>query len=126
MSCTELHTGTLHMLPIEGEEQVKDFLKQKLIEKNPNKQEEYSKLDDWDDIFDELYYADINENFYLDREKWKVWEILNHKGYSDEDYIDEWEKQPNGDIKFITQFYNGGCCFDEAIQYGLQKVKGEQ
>lgn len=126
MSYTELHTGTLHMLPIEGEEQVKDFLKQKLIEKNPNKQEEYSKLDDWDDIFDELYYADINKNFYLDREKWKVWEILNHKEYSDEDYIDEWEKQPNGDIKFITQFYNGCCCFDEAIQYGLQEVKGEQ
>ena len=104
MSCTELHTGTLHILPIEGEEQVKDFLKQKLIEKNPNKQEEYSKLDDWDDIFDELYYADINDKFYWDREKWKVWEILNHKEYSDEDYIDEWEKLPNGDINFIVQF----------------------
>lgn len=72
MSYTELHTGTLHMLPIEGEEQVKDFLKQKLIEKNPNKQEEYSKLDDWGDIFDELYYADMNGNFYWDRKTWKV------------------------------------------------------
>lgn len=126
MSYTELHTGTLHMLPIEGEEQVKDFLKQKLIEKNPNKQEEYSKLDDWDDIFDELFYADMNGNFYWDRKTWKVWEILNHKEYSDEEYIDEWEKQPNGDIRFIVQFYNGGCCLDEAIQYGINKVKGEQ
>ena len=122
MSYTELHTGTLHMLPVEGEEHVKEFLKQQLIEKNPDKKEEYSQLDDWDDIFDELYYADINDNYYWDRKKWKIYEIINHKEYSDEEYIDEWEKQPNGDIKFITQFYNGGCVLDEVIEYGIESV----
>lgn len=122
MSYTELHTGTLHMLPIEGEEHVKEFLKQQLIEKNPDKKEEYSQLDKWDDIFDEIYYADINDNYYWDRKKWKLYEILNHKEYSDEEYIDEWEKQPNGDIKFITQFYNGGCGLDEVIEYGIESV----
>lgn len=126
MSYTELHTGTLHMLPIEGEENVKIFLKQQLIEKNPDKKEEYSQLDDWDDIFDELYYADINDNFYWDRKKWKIYEILNHKEYDDEEYIDEWEAQPNGDIKFITQFYNGGCCLDEVIEYGIEKVNKDE
>lgn len=122
MSYTELHTGTLHMLPIEGEEQVKEYLKQQLIENNPDKKEEYSQLYDWDDIYDELYFNDLNRKFYWDRKKWKVYEILHHKEYGDEEYIDEWERQPNGDIKFITQFYNGGCCFEEAIDYGIKRV----
>lgn len=122
MSYTELHTGILHLVPIEGEEQVKEYLKQQLIENKPDKTEEYSQLDDWDDICDELYYNDLNRKFYWDRKKWKVYEILHHKEYSDEEYIDEWERQPNGDIKFITQFYNGGCCFEEAIDYGIERV----
>lgn len=122
MSYTELHTGTLHMMPVEGEEKVKEYLKQQLIENNPDKKEEYSQLDDWDDIYDELYFNDLNRKFYWDRKKWKVYEILNHKEYSDEECIDEWERQPNGDIKFITQFYNGGCCFEEAIDYGIKRV----
>lgn len=122
MSYTELHTGILHKLPIEGEENIKEFFKQKLIEKNPNKQKEYSQLDDLDYIFDELYYADIVDNYYCNRKQFKLYEIINHKNYDDAKYIDEWEMQPNGDIKFITQFYNGGCCLDEAIEYALENL----
>lgn len=30
--------------------------------------------------------------------------------------------EANGDISFILEFYNGGCCFQEAIEIALNKM----
>lgn len=121
MSCTELHTGTLHKLPINTEEGIKTYLKNQLITKKPEKKEEILVLDDLQDIYDELYYADIHNDYYINYHKMEIYKIIDHKSYDDDDYIDDWEQLPDGDIKFITQFYNGGCCLDEVIESGLKR-----
>jgi hypothetical protein len=101
MSYTEFHTGTLEKIDfgrdLSREEKIKIL-----------KQEGYNieVEDDWIDICDSnLVY--INDEFYL---------IKDHFSGENSNDIAEGYLQPDGTIKFIAQFYNGGCGLEEVLE----------
>ena len=78
----------------------------------------------------QCYYEDYVE--YLRTEidthfvyKDELYEITEEEDLSDDD-IFEANKNPDGTINFIVQYYNGSCGFHEAIQRSLDKLNEEK
>jgi len=76
----------------------------------------------------DTYYETCLEQ--LEDMGYKEYVIANDKifkaEYSEEDpYQDVFEASLNedGTINFVVKYYNGGCGFDEAIEYALKKLK---
>lgn len=51
-----------------------------------------------------------------------IYTVSDVKNLDDED-IYEASIQPDGTIKFVVKFYNGSCCFSEAIDTALKRMK---
>ena len=39
------------------------------------------------------------------------------------DDVYEAEKQPDGSYRYTLKYYNGGCCFSEAIETALERAE---
>ena len=111
MSSTEFHTGKLKeidMGPYENEnlaEQAKFLINKGFINCD---------FDEECDYFECSNIARIGNTFY---------EIIDHYSASDEDQdIGQANKNEDGTISFMLQFYNGGCGFDEALEDTLQTI----
>lgn len=112
MSYTEFHTGILHK-EVSGKENVKEHLK--MLAKNFNVDfDDEDGCEDWKyDVPYEIYkkhgprYIVINDDLYIILKYW----------YCDED-SELWktEQLENGDISFMTQFYNGGTDINEIVK----------
>lgn len=50
----------------------------------------------------------------------KVFEVERTQ-FEDSDDIFESTKNEDGTIDFQVKYYNGGCCFGEALEYALKK-----
>jgi type III restriction enzyme len=63
---------------------------------------------------------DSYEDFYVYKES--LYEIIEQHNY---DYDDIFEAILNGDgtINFILNYNNGGCCFNEALDYAMKKLE---
>ena len=53
----------------------------------------------------------------------KLYKIIKHIDLDREDNARNINE--NGEIEIFTSFYNGGCFFDEALEYNLNKLKNE-
>jgi hypothetical protein len=110
MSYTEFHTGTLEKVDFGG-----DFSKEEQIK---TLKEECYKIDVYDDYID-IYDSNlvyINDEFYR---------IKDHFSGDDSNDIAEGYLQPDGTIKFIAQFYNGGCGLEEVLADIVNKTNKE-
>ena len=110
MSEPEYHIGKL--IPIETdniEKTARDILEAEC----PN----YYKYKDWsyaEALDDNLY----NKYKYL---KGHLYEIIDNEY---EDLYGSWmTPQPDGTIDYVVGFYNGGCCFSEALELGLKNLE---
>lgn len=119
MSYSETHIGTLVPITANECDDIIRYMRQKL-----GKDSIDFANDTDEDIIDE-FMEEYYEKYYYDKSKCILYRIDNHKELGEDEDLDIWELQEDNSIKFITQFYNGGCCLDEAIEYGLKKIDKE-
>ena len=111
------YTGKLQLIEKYPNETLDELCKRILSENNYSELNEY--CDSWVEMLcDELYgkYIIANENVY------KVIE----KNYNDID-SDIFNAHDNNDgtIDYEVLYYNGGCSFDEAIEYAIDNMKSK-
>lgn len=119
MSYTELHTGKLRVCAKEMSiESLKLFL-----ERN-----EGLIIDDFKEkLEDERTYFEIQEGDWRGAYKFiysngTLYEVLEHKDLGEADFLDETKDNGDGTIEFTYLFYNGGTCFSEMLEEGLDKI----
>jgi len=117
MSDYETHKGKLIPTELTKEEVVKDFL------------DNYSR--DWKWVLDlkskeHLTDNDINELFW-DIEEYseingKIY-IIEDEYFRDDDDLFIMKQNSDGTLEYLVRFYNGGCGFEEALEYAAEKMK---
>lgn len=104
MGHIELHNGTLIPLDMDPEEYAKIFI-----------EDEGIGLGDCDTYLERLLDEYYNR-FILIGKRLYIKKDINFG----EDNISWHKVNPDGSIDYIVQFYNGGCCLDEAIKYEVE------
>lgn len=114
MSCTGLHTGKL--IEVDISERLNDLL-------NIYDEEQINYGDGFNLENDTNLFFDKNDNIeYIHLVgKNKLYKIIEHKRCNEADYLHETNKVGN-EIHFTYLFYNGGTCFSEMLEEGLDKL----
>ena len=124
MSYTELHTGKLK--PIQYDMSIEDF-KTWLETKEGFEVDYFEEYLEEDCTFFEVRDKSkaYKESMYIKYiyNKGTLYEMIQHSGEQEADYLDITEKLENGTINFTYLFYNGCTCFSEMLEEGLNKVK---
>ena len=120
MSQTEFHTGKLYPVKIEKslEETCRAIAARRHIELGEDWQEDFR------DAFDE--YKDKtgsvqDEEYFIHGEN--LYRVIDHEESSDEEYFMKLNRNSDGSLSFIGQFYNGGTCFSEMLEEALDELK---
>lgn len=120
MSQTEFHTGKLYSVKIEKslEETCRAIAARRHIELGEDWQEDFR------DAFDE--YKDKTgsvqgEEYFIHGEN--LYRVIDHEESSDEEYFMKLNRNSDGSLSFIGQFYNGGTCFSEMLEEALDELK---
>lgn len=127
MSYTELHTGKLK--PINTNislEEFKDWVEKK----------EGFEVDDFEELLeDQATFFEVRdkskrykESMYIKYiyNKGTLYEMVEHSGELDNDFLHLTTKNEDDTINFTYLFYNGGTCFSEMMQEGLEKIRKSQ
>ncbi len=118
MSYTELHFGKLKILNEElSDEAFKKFLKQN---KGLYADDLKEKLEDSSLIL--VTQGDWRGKNLYAFHKNTLYEFLEHKQPEDAEFLHETEMNNEGTIDFTYLFYNGGTCFEEMLEEGLEKI----
>lgn len=121
MSENEIHKGKLKLIhTAPSEDGAYAFLKNLIRETDPSVDDEFDSA--WslkEQISDAIYSSEILEDVYY---------IVGNKVYEDIDHVeldeygfDDFKKNEDGTISYLTMFYNGGTCLSEVIESGLKK-----
>lgn len=105
MSCYETHTGTLKKVECASIEQ---FLKDKLDSYKIAYNDKYDAID--------LLYIDnrIYDKYIL--LNGTLYEWIHHYQVDDMERTVQCDKNSDGTINIIAQFYNGGACLEEVLE----------
>jgi hypothetical protein len=123
MSCTELHTGKLK--PIQYNVSIEDF-KKWLKTKDGFEVEDFEEyLEDGYTLFQvrdksKKYKESMYIKYIYNKET--LYEMIQHSGERDADFLDITSKNEDGTVDFTYLFYNGGTCFSEMLEEGLNKI----
>jgi len=122
MSYTELHTGTLKK--IQTNLTIEEF-KNWLDTKDGFEVEDFEYLLEEEREFFEVRDKSkkYKESFYIKYiyNKGSLYEMISHSGQQEVDFLDITKKNDDGSIDFTYLFYNGGTCFSEMLEEGLNK-----
>lgn len=118
MSYTELHTGSLRKVEENFSiEELEIFLKDNSVFKVEDfeeaKEEGYKFLEVKNKETRNLVFIWHKNNFY---------EVLSHYESDEADYLLDVRKGENDIVNFNLVFYNGGTCFSEMLEEGLDKL----
>lgn len=121
MSQTEFHTGKLYPVKLIDnnlEITCRDIAARHVIELGKNWQEDFR------DAFDE--YKDKtgsvqDEEYFIHGEN--LYRVIDHEESSDEEYFMKLNRNSDGSLSFIGQFYNGGTYFAEMLEEALDNLK---
>lgn len=118
MSETEAKKGRLRIFPRRESESYKEYILRFFEHNNQFFPTDYNSNDS-----EELRLA-FTDYFYRKAVLYKnlIYEILETIDIEESD-IFEAEQLADGNIKFLVQFYNGGCSFSEAIVNALDNMK---
>lgn len=114
MSCTELHKGKL--IEVDISERLNDLLNI-YNEEQINYGDGFSLENDTNLFFDK----DDNIEYIHLVGKNKLYKMTEHTEFNDSEYLHETNKV-NNEIHFTYLFYNGGTCFSEMLEEGLNKL----
>ena len=111
MSCNEFHKGKLHKLTrgmSETKNKVKELAKQYDVPVDED-EDNYWLSDVCWDIYEKsgIKYVVVNKDLYI---------IKDYFTAREEDGIYEHNKNDDGDIEFMVEFYNGGTGFEEVVE----------
>lgn len=111
MSCNEFHKGKLHKLTrgmSETKNKVKELAKQYDVPVDED-EDNYWLSDVCWDIYEKsgIKYVVINKDLYI---------IKDYFTAREDDGIYEYNKNADGDIEFMVEFYNGGIGFEEVVE----------
>ena len=111
MSCNEFHKGKLHKLTrgmSETENKVKELAKQYDVPVDED-EDNYWLSDVCWDIYEKsgIKYVVINKDLYI---------VEDYFTAREDDGIYEHNKNDDGDIEFMVEFYNGGAAFEEVVE----------
>ena len=111
MSCNEFHKGKLHKLTrgmSETKNKVKELAKQYNVPVDED-EDKYWLSDVCWDIYEQsgIKYVVVNKDLYFIKDYFTVRE---------DDGIYEYNKNDDGDIEFMVEFYNGGTGFEEVVE----------
>lgn len=71
---------------------------------------------------EDKWYSGGDSDCVLVNDKW--YKVTKEERDIDDDII---EAEQNGDfIRFELRYYNGGCCFSEALEEAVKKLKGSE
>jgi hypothetical protein len=113
MSNTETHFGKLRKVDFEGVT-VEQWCEAKCLELGKTERASYNHS--WKEEFIDL---ECEKYFSIGDE---IWEAFDHVQCSDGDDIYHMQKNEDGTITFVMQFYNGGTCLSECIEEELEKI----
>lgn len=123
MSYTELHTGKLK--PIIKDLSIEDFIiwleskegfEVEDFEEMPEDEYEYFEVRDKSKKYKESLYIKFIYN------KGTLYEMTEHSGEQEVDFLHLTTKNEDDTISFTYLFYNGGTCFSEMLEEGLDKI----
>lgn len=124
MSYTELHTGKLQLLQFDmALEESKNWLEAKKgfdvedFEYLEEEEMEFFQVRDKSKKYKESMYIKYVYN------KGTLWEVVEHSGEQEADFLDITTKNSDGSVSFTYLFYNGGTCFSELLEEGLDKIE---
>lgn len=99
MSQIETHCGKFKILA-KGKDNILEYIKEHNTEK----------------FFDvNKYYIGSESEYYDILDGDILIEYIEHKKYDEDESLVEFTKNEDGTIDFLIQFYNGGCCLQEAL-----------
>ena len=111
MSCNEFHKGKLRKLTrgmSETENKIKELAKQYDVPVDED-EDNYWLSDVCWDIYEKsgIKYVVVNKDLYI---------IKDYFTAREDDGIYEYNKNDDGDIEFMVEFYNGGTGFEEVVE----------
>lgn len=113
MSQKEMHKGKIRKVELHGKT-VEEFCKEHLNKNGVLELSAYSET--WIDEFREREY----EKYFFINKTGEVYELIEHEEIGED--LDVFEREANGDISFVTSFYNGGTCLSERIDDSVSKM----
>ena len=113
MSEQETHVGKLKLIFTGTEEQIEEFCKSKI-------KGSFGFLDDDYDTYIEMFYDVFYKEFVIINNS--IYEIIEDT-YLDYNEIFEASLNEDGTISYVCSYYNGGCCFSEALEECLNNLK---
>lgn len=115
MSETVFYTGTLTRVTQPKDASIEEQAKHILVTKGVTERDSYNAT--WlNQLMDDGYgeYVQLDDGFlYL---------VERQKKSSDGD-IFQAKKNEDGSISFTVKYYNGGCSFNEAIDYAMENLE---
>ena len=116
MSYTENHYIKLKEVKVDN---LEEWLKKKCQGIVPELKEPSDAGEDtWRDVYEYCINDSDQDHKILNG---KLYKIIKHIDLDDQD--DYVEMNDSGEIEIVTSFYNGGCSFEEALEYNLNKLK---
>lgn len=116
MSRVERHVGKLRKIDLNGLS-VEEWCKKCCASKG------MTELGEWDDDFTSLLLSDFSDEYIqVDND---IYEIIEDKEEEESDFFINITESPEGVISYVTQFYNGGTCLSEMLEYGLIKFNNK-
>lgn len=116
MSQMETHIGKMIEVDMNGLS-LKEWCKNYCQQNGINEIESYCET--WIEQFNDEF---SHENGYVIAND-KVYQIIDDDEGNNEEDIFYVRQNPDGSINYVVQYYNGGCCFSEAIEYALDRMK---
>lgn len=118
MSYTEFHTGELVPVKTLSAEEFIKFQEENLS--SVIFEDLFENIEDGREYFEG--YDKVNRKLVYIYHKNTLYEVKNHKQEDDTDYLLDVSKTEGGKIKFNLIFYNGGTCFSEMLEEGLDDL----
>lgn len=118
MSYTEKHLGRLRKVDLQGkslEEWCKEYCESHGI--LTHKYGPSFKENPWTATF-KYYQENRNKFFIIDN---NVYQMLHHREITED--FDVFWFEPDGDIQFAVEFYNGGTCLEEVMEDGVKRLE---
>ena len=126
MSYVEFCKGKLKYLGQKTFDEAEDIAKEIFKRKNFGLYKRYTDefplgYDDWIEALE--FALDGKEMLFYDKKTQDLWKVEDYESSDTNEFFFRASKTGENEFEFITQFYNGGCCFAEVLEDELENLK---